>query len=111
MNDNYAQYENSFQTVPSSIPHTPSPEQWPPNELNAPGNLMPTGQNLNNFVPNHLNANYGSPMHHCVDPIGINKMNNTILHPSVHQGANMFHPTSIDGKPFIQASVLAGKSL
>ena len=119
MIDNYGQYENSFSTMtPSSIPHTPSPEQWPTNDLANIGStigstLMPNtipSPNINTLVPNHMNANYESLPIHGRDQIGLNTMvNNNIIHSNgVHQGANIFHQSSIDGKPFIQAAVLAG---
>mgnify|MGYP006887437030 CR=1 FL=1 len=122
MIDNYGQYENSFSTMtPSSIPHTPSPEQWPTNDLANIGStigstLMPNtipSPNINTLVPNHMNANYESLPIHGRDQINLNQMtnNNNILHSTngIHQGANLFHQsTTIDGKPFIQAAVLAG---
>ncbi|XP_075591538.1 ETS-like protein pointed isoform X4 [Dermatophagoides farinae] len=121
MIDNYGQYENSFSTMtPSSIPHTPSPEQWPTNDLANIGStigstLMPNtipSPNINTLVPNHMNANYESLPIHGRDQIGLNTMvNNNIIHSNgVHQGANIFHQSSIDGKPFIQAAVLAAGS-
>ncbi|KAH9424438.1 Protein C-ets-1 [Dermatophagoides pteronyssinus] len=130
MIDNYGQYDNhSFTTMttPSSIPHTPSPEQWPQNDLANLNNhigttlmsntVIPSSNNLNNtIISNHMNANYESPPPpsiHGRDQINLNQMtnNNNILHSTngIHQGANLFHQsTTIDGKPFIQAAVLAG---
>ncbi|KAF7490069.1 Uncharacterized protein SSS_01856 [Sarcoptes scabiei] len=119
---------------PIPPPLTPSPEQWPPNDMSMPVGLLPTNQtNLNSLVSNHshnsihqnhhhlTHANYGSSTigdglvrgdhHHLAEINGKpnHNLNNNhfLLNPNVHPIPGLYQ-TSIDGKPFIQAAVLAG---
>lgn len=105
--DNYSvQYEQSFQTVPSSIPPTPSPEQWP-TELSPHAN-----HTANLATPPHSThmahqLNFGSPLHGR-DHVSLSKISN--LHSGNAHPGNLFHQSPIiDGKPVIQAAVLAGE--
>ena len=108
------QYDQSFQTVPTSIPPTPSPE-WPElvsqhsNAHNPNSLLAPPPQHiahLSGHHHHHLQQNYGPPMHGrehgSLDQIGLIRANG-------HQTGPLYHPPSIDGKPVIQAAQLAGK--
>lgn len=107
------QYDQSFQTVPTSIPPTPSPE-WPElvsqhsNAHNPNSLLAPPPQHiahLSGHHHHHLQQNYGPPMHGrehgSLDQIGLIRANG-------HQTGPLYHPPSIDGKPVIQAAQLAG---
>lgn len=121
--NNYSHhYEQSFQTVPSSVIPTPSPEQWPtemsphsntgtPNSLSGPPLHQPP-------PPQHPPpAHHGQGHHHTHHAYPIHARDHhglthlTQLHsPQGNQHANMLQSqTSLDGKPVIQAAVLAGK--
>ncbi|KAJ6222509.1 hypothetical protein RDWZM_001054 [Blomia tropicalis] len=134
-------YEQSFQTVPSSIPPTPSPE-WPPSELSphggGNGNVHQANQSMMVTPPpssnhmghthqhhshhsHHLQSSYiHSPLHSRDHGNNMNNSNNsnnnngnnlgqmgTLLHAPI-QATNLYHSSTIDGKPVIQAAVLAG---
>jgi hypothetical protein len=126
--DNYPShhYEQSFQTVPSSVPPTPSPEQWP-NELSPHSNSgTPNGLTGTALQPHHQTqhppppAHHGqqahhmshhahqtyTPLHHPRDHSGLNHL--TQLHSPNATHQSLLTSQTIDGKPVIQAAVLAG---
>ena len=107
------QYDQSFHTLPPSIPPTPSPE-WP-TELSPHANNAHTANSLlvtpphSGHMPHHLHPSYLSPLHHrehaSLGPMG----NRADLSGTVgHQPSGLYQPPSVDGKPVIQAAVLAG---
>ena len=114
--DNYSvQYEQSFQTVPPSIPPTPSPEQWPselsPHAANAHHNnsIMATPPHGAQMAPHHMHSNFASSLQ-SRDHANLGQLSNNLHNSNAHPSSNFFHQTSIDGKPVIQAAVLAGMS-
>jgi len=116
-------YEQPFQTVPSSVPPTPSPEQWstelsPHSNTGTPNGLQVgphSHQPQHPPPPAHHGQGHHLPLTHHQYP--------TIHHPrEQHSALNHLtqlqtpvtsHPSllqsqSVDGKPVIQAAVLAG---
>ena len=100
-----------FQTVPSSIPPTPSPE-WPTelspltNNAHSSSSILVTPPHSNHMSGHHVHVNYVSPLQ-LREPTNHVSMG-TALSAASQPTNNIFHQTSIDGKPVIQAAVLAG---
>jgi len=123
--DNYPShhYEQSFQTVPSSVPPTPSPEQWPtelsPHSNSGTPNGLTTGppqhhqqqahpppaHHGQHHLSHHPHTTY-TPLHHARDHPGLSHL--TQLHSPSTQHQSLLQSQTVDGKPVIQAAVLAG---
>ncbi|RWS31863.1 Transforming protein p54/c-ets-1-like protein [Leptotrombidium deliense] len=117
--DGYSNHYDSFQTVPSSVPPTPSPEQWA-SELSPhsnPGNPVtpPTSNGINGGHVHH-SAHHHHPSHtHPAYPgLPPSREHPTLSHITQLQTPVASHPNLLqnqsvtDGKPVIQAAVLAG---
>ncbi|XP_054167072.1 ETS-like protein pointed isoform X2 [Oppia nitens] len=137
------QYEPPLQTVPSSVPPTPSPEQWP--QEMSPHSNSGTPNGLSGGPPQHHNQHVGgqqqqhhgqqqqqqqqshhithhnphttyTQLHHIRDTNNqalthLSQMHSpsTQHHHQPHQTLSLHSSqTTIDGKPVIQAAVLAG---
>lgn len=123
-------YDQSFQTVPSSVPPTPSPEQWS-SELSPHSNTSSTATSTASV----LNGQHGPPpahhqqqqqvhhqqqqphqvhTHHSPYQIHNNRdMSSGLTHlgqlPNLGHHGLLQSQNGTDGKPVIQAAVLAGK--
>ncbi len=126
--DNYPShhYEQSFQTVPSSVPPTPSPEQWPtelsPHSNSGTPNGLSTGPQHHQQAQHPPPAHHGqqghhlshhphttyTPLHHARDHSGLSHL--TQLHSPSTQHQSLLQSQTVDGKPVIQAAVLAGNN-
>ena len=108
-------YDHGFQMVPSSVVPTPSPEQWselsPHNSNSTASSTTPhssvNGGSMNGGPPPaHLHSRHPPPPSH-------HHHHHQNLHcympPVFGHNNNLITTNGIDGKPVIQAAVLAGK--
>ncbi|CAG2161881.1 unnamed protein product [Oppiella nova] len=117
------QYEPPLQTVPSSVPPTPSPEQWPtelsPHSNSGTPNGMTSGAHHPQAGPHHgqqsLHLSHHphttyTPLHHTRDHPALTHLTQMHSPSTQHQTHQTLlqSQTTIDGKPVIQAAVLAG---
>lgn len=110
-------YDHGFQMVPSSVVPTPSPEQWselsPHNNSNSTASSTTPHSSVNGGSmnggppPAHLHSRHPPP-----PPSHHHHHHHQNLHcymPPVFGHNNNLITNGIDGKPVIQAAVLAGK--
>ena len=128
-------YEQSFQTVPSSVPETPSPEQWSTDlspHSSGGSSCSTTASNITNSphqsshhghhqqANNHLNHTHHQAYagmqpsrdhhyrrRHHLSLSHINPMQNPISSHPNHVN-NDINSTGSDVKPVVQAATLAG---
>ena len=123
--DSYSpqQYEQSFQTVPASVPPTPSPDQWSselsPHSNNSSNGTVSSSASSAHVPPPPAHHPHSHPHPHHPYPglphhaAGRDLHSLPMLSPIPGQMVSGHHHLLThggDGKPVIQAAVLAGQS-
>ena len=110
--DNYSshQYEHSFQTVPTSVPPTPSPDQWPsdlsPHSNNSSSGTVSSTASAANGAHVPPPAHHHPHHHHHHSYQGLSHL--SPIPGQMISGHHHLLSHGGDGKPVIQAAVLAG---
>lgn len=118
--DNYSphQYDQSFQTVPTSVPPTPSPDQWSselsPHSNNSSSGTVSSSASSHQPPPAHHHSHHHH--HHAYPSLPLNGRDLHTLTPHLSpipgqmvSGHHHLLTHGGDGKPVIQAAVLAGQ--
>lgn len=117
------QYDQSFQTVPASVPPTPSPEQWsselsPHSNTSSSSGVAPANGHIHpppahhhhhHHPALHLHPPHGYTGLHANGRDGLHGLSHLSPIPGPIMSGHTLLTQAGEGKPVIQAAVLAGK--